>query len=52
MSFPPSSDMVEFYVAGGRIRLHCLICDAWLPQDVLYLNEAIVAWRDHRADVS
>ena len=50
VGFPAGSDMVEFYVSDGAVVLFCLICGKDLPRNANYLNEAIVAWRDHCAE--
>jgi hypothetical protein len=47
---PPSSDMAEFEIIGDKIHIYCLICARTLD-DVNYLNEAILVWRNHQASV-
>jgi hypothetical protein len=49
--FPPSSDVVELLpTPHGGIQLFCLICGKQIGRPVRYLNEALVVWRDHRAE--
>lgn len=46
--FPPSSDAVELSIVDGEVKLYCLICAERLPDRVVYLNDALAAWRRHR----
>jgi hypothetical protein len=48
LTFPPSSDMAELEIRDGKVRMHCLVCDTDLPDEIGALNEALVAWREHR----
>jgi hypothetical protein len=43
--------MVNFRDRGADgVQLHCLICGTDIGRPVLYLNEALVVWRDHRKE--
>lgn len=45
---PPSTDVVEFTVVNGeKVHLFCLICQEIVGEDVDYLNQAIIVWRNH-----
>lgn len=45
------SDVVEFTTNGEKVYLHCLLCGEDLPLDVVYLNQAILVWNRHVAEM-